>query len=208
MASSAWRVWSLIVAVALAAGGCLGGSSPVRRVFRLEVPAAPAVRDAALLPGTLLVELPRTDAVLAQRDLVFRPSPESSELRQYPYTRWSDAPAALVQQAMVERLSGEHVADRVLRADLGSPAEWLLVSRIDRFERVGGGDPRVQVVLELAWLRASSRDVVLSGRYGITRSTASDRVEDAATALGLALGEALDRAVVDLESADLGSTGS
>ncbi|MGH0036789.1 MAG: ABC-type transport auxiliary lipoprotein family protein [Myxococcota bacterium] len=193
-----WIALLLLATLAWATGGCLGGAAREVRTFRLTLPEPAESRAGVLLAGTLLVERPRTDALLNERALVFRASPDASELRQYAYTRWVDAPAVLVQQAMVERLDRERVADRVLRAGLGSPADWTLVSRIDRFERVGGEGPVVEVALELAWLRASSRDVLHAGHYRVSRRAGSAQVEDAVAALGVALGEALDLAVADL----------
>lgn len=200
---------AILLALALAGpGGCLGGRAPERRHFRLVVPEPAAVAASVLLPGTLAVERPRTDALLAERSLVFRPSPASSELRQYPYTSWTDAPADLVQRAAIAHLAEARVADTVLRAGLATPADWLLVSRIDRFERVGGGAPVVEVGLELAWLRAAGRESVYAGRYRVTRRADSDRVEDIVGALGVALGELLDRAVADLEAGLAARAGS
>jgi ABC-type uncharacterized transport system auxiliary subunit len=207
MVATRFRIGAALWLVAWALTGCFGGSSPARRHFRLEVPHAAAARDTALLPGTLLVERPRTDALLAERAFVWRPSPESVELRQYAYTSWIDAPASLVQEALVSRFAEVRVADRVVPASLGVPAQWLLLSRIERFERIGGGAPVVEVQLELSWMRTADRGLIHAGRYRVTRRADSEGVEDAAVAFGLALGEVLDLAVADLQGHSSGIAG-
>lgn len=182
----------------LVASACAGDPAPTWRYFRLELPPATGSRDAALLPGTLVVERPRTEAALNERALVYRTEGNAVELHRYAYTRWTDPPPQAVQQALVERLRAQRVADAVVRAGAGASGDWLLRARLLRFERVAGDDPRVEVVLDLDWLRTADRALVHAGSYRVTRETTSQRVEDVVTAIGSALAEVIDRAIEDL----------
>ncbi len=196
-----WISIAIAIAWLAATLGCAGSAAPPVRTFRLVVAPPDAATAAPLLPGTLVVDRPRTDSLLAERAVLLRPTADSPELRQYVYSRWSDAPAALVQQAMVEAFAAARVAEPVLAAGLGVRPEWTATSRLLRLERVGGEVPTVDVELEVAWLRTAGRRLVATRRHRSTLDAGSDRIEDAVSAMGRALAAVLDEAVRELRGA-------
>jgi ABC-type uncharacterized transport system auxiliary subunit len=89
-------LWGLF-ALTLGFLACASAPAPVDRHFRLEAPEPASVLTAPSILGTLVIDRPRGDALLAQRPIVYRRHADASELAQYPYALWADAPTTLVQ---------------------------------------------------------------------------------------------------------------
>jgi ABC-type uncharacterized transport system auxiliary subunit len=190
-------LWGLFVLI-LGSLACAGAPAPVDRHFRLEAPVPTAVLPAPSIAGTLVIDRPRGDALLAQRPIVYRRHPGASELAQYPYALWADAPTTLVQQGMAEHLTSAGLASQVLTADVGQHGEFMLRGRLVRLEHVLTGAPGVEVELELFLTHRGSGALVMQGRYSASRSVEGDELSPVVAALRDALGETLDAFVSDV----------
>lgn len=142
------------VTAALLVGGCISGRSvPPVHYYTLLAPAPPDGEIAAPSedPGSprLGVESFDVDPPYDQDRLVYRPSPDSSEVGFYSYHRWAAPLGRLTAAALAERLSGvagltaePWASSRDYAAVLGGR-----VVRIEEIDSAAG--PEVRVALEL-----------------------------------------------------------
>jgi len=187
---------SIVAALALAVGGCLSGPPPADHFYRLEV-GEPKGAIAKPLEGTLHVDRLRGDAVLSERQMLYREGGNSAEIRQYTYHRWSDPPALFVQAELVEYLQKARVAAVVMPANARVDPDHLVSGRIRRFDQVKGSETSVIVELDLT-LTTEGGDVVVHATYLERQTAANDSPAAAADAFTRALEAAFAHFVADI----------
>jgi cholesterol transport system auxiliary component len=191
MTSSIRIILGLSVALLAA---CAAPSPPADSFHRLVV-AMPSQRFAApILPGTLEVGRLEAEGTLSERPLAYQ-TPDGS-LARYRYDLWSDVPAVMVQETLLEALRVTGAAATVVTPDLRVPPDWTLRGRITRFELIPGTG-NVAVRLRLAVVSATDGTLILQDTY--EAEEASDPGPNAeAAALGRATSAILARLVADL----------
>lgn len=193
---------ALLIALGLVlASGCAGGVSPPDRHYRVEAPKPAAPLAKPLFPGTLVIQVPRSDAVLAGRPLVYRESRDALELHRRPYALWSDTPTRMLQQEIAKYLRAAGVAERVVTTDLRIEGDAMLTAHLERLEQILERPASVELVLEVAVLQGRDRALSFHRVYRREHETPSKNVEDAVAAFGSALGEILDQFVRDAAEA-------
>ncbi len=174
-------------ALLLALVGCVAGPAPSDHFYRLEAGAPTKTFERPPLSGTIEVRRFRADAVTAGRRIVLRRHGEPM-LQPHTYHYWADVPTTALQVELVRYLREASVADRVVTSESRVPGDYVVTGRILRLERVvGNGRPRVDVAIEFALIRESSRDLVVLDTYREELEVPSDDVAAAATAFGRAL---------------------
>lgn len=189
--------WCVVLTLMFAA--CAAGPAPIDHFYRIEV-AAPSNKSGSPLSGTLHVDRLRSDVMVGQRSLLYRPQGASAELRQHGYHRWIDPPAVALQTALVRYLRDAVAAEVVMESNARTRPDYTVSGRIHRFERVLDTAPIVVVEIDLTVTGTDGR-LLVHEKYAEQRA-ASD-VAESATAIGDAVHSIFERFLVDLgRSAD------
>ncbi len=179
--------FGLSAALAIALSGCVAGPAPSDHFYRLEAGPPTKTFERPPLPGTIEVRRFRADAVTAERRIVLRREGEPM-LQPHLYHYWTDVPTTTLQVELVRYLREASVADRVVTPESRVQGDYVVTGRILRLERVlGNGRPKVDVAIEFALIRESSRDLIVLDTYREELEVPSDDVAAAATAFGRAL---------------------
>jgi ABC-type uncharacterized transport system auxiliary subunit len=188
-----------VLAMGLALAGCLSGSAPPDRFYRLEVPDAATRSEGPRLGGRLLVDSIRGDGMTLERLMLRRDASEPSRIKRSSYHHWVDSPPRMVQRAVVEFLRSANVAETVITPELRLEADFRLAGRLNRFELfVGEGPPRAAIELEFTLVRLEDRELLLLETYREEEDTRGSAAGEAAEAFGRALHRILGRLAADL----------
>ena len=184
-------------AIALLAG-CAAGPAPENHFYRLQADAPETSLEKPVFPGTLEVDLFRSDALAGERLLLVRAEPDSPEIRRLPYHYWVDAPTRMVQIEVATYLRAAGAADRVIMPATRVEPDYVLRGRIVRLERVlGGPTPRARIELEISVVRVRGRALVLLVSYDEEVVAQDASIEATVVAFDRALTRILERFVAD-----------
>ena len=192
------RLWMCLLALgAVLATGC-GGALPKMHYYMLNLPAAPAPAPASGAPYAVAVMPFRVPDYLQQDRLAFRPS--AVEVDFYEYHRWAQRPAAMLTEALVQRLRSRGVFSTVLVFDGRTRTDYLLRGRLNRLEEIDeNGSVSVLVELSADMLDLKANRTVWSGAAAQSGTVSQGEVSDVVTALGQAAGASLDQITTGLE---------
>jgi len=192
-------VLPLVVTMMVIQGGCLSGPAPPDRFYRLEIPDAAARLELPRLPGRLLVDSVRGDAMTRERRMVYRSASDPSQVKRSGYDSWVDPPPVMVQRAVVEYLRSANAAEAVITPEMRIDADFRLGGRLHRFERLVGQDSsRATIELELTLVRVEDREPLLLETYREHEEVAGNQAGDSVEAFSRALQRILERLVLDL----------
>lgn len=183
------------VLVALTVAGCMGSAPPVPpdNYYRLQVPAPAERAERPALPGILSVGAFDADGLLRARPLLFSEADKEQAVRQHHYHFWTDSPTRLLQWEMVSYLRQRGLAGSIVTPRMRVRADYELVGKIKRLERIlGGPDYRVVVELEIAVIRQSDRRLIVEDTYVAEIRSADESVESSVDALNQALSRAFE----------------
>jgi len=182
----------------LAGSGCAtgGGDGARTTVYRLE--AAPAAQQARYTPvaETLLIELPAADPGFDGRGIAYQEV--EHELRYYTRSRWADAPARMIETALVNALESSGLFKAVLRGAGAAGADYRLRSELLRLEQIfpAGQPSHVELALRVQLIGGQPRQVlatrVIRARAPAGSEDAAGAVRGAHAALAQALGELVE----------------
>jgi ABC-type uncharacterized transport system auxiliary subunit len=190
---------ALAVALAFLSGGCLSGSAPADRFYRLDVPTPKDRSESPRLPGRLLVDAIRGDSLTLERLMLYRDLADPTRVRRDGYDHWVEPPPAMVERALVEYLRARNLAEAVVTPEMHVAADYRLSGRVHRFERlVGEGPPRVSVELEFHLVRLGASELLLLQSYGEEQEVSGSEGGDSALAFSGALGRIFERLAADL----------
>lgn len=193
------RSVALLLALALLSGGCLSGSAPADRFYRLELSAPSDRSESPRLPGRLLVDAIRGDALTLERLMLYRDLGEPTRVRQEGYDHWVEPPPAMVERALVGYLRARNLAESVVTPEMHVKADYRLSGRVQRFERlVGEGSPRVSVELEFHLVSLEAGELLLLQSYSEEEQASGNDGSAWAAAFSDALQRVFDRLAADL----------
>ncbi len=176
---------------------CASGPAPVDHYYQIDagVPDAPPARR---LEGNLQVDRLRTDALIGERQLLYKETADASEIHQHPYQRWSDPPAILLQTELISFLSAAEAADTVMLATARVKADYVVSGRIRNFERVL--EPKVRAVVELEFLvtSANGKEILVNQSYREERIAANSSIAASAVAFSEAVHAIFEQFLADL----------
>lgn len=125
----------------LLVAGCAGPAAvPEDSYYRLAQPEPETLPTGPLLNGGVAVAVTDTPALYQDRAIVYRTTAAPLQLRRYHYHYWSDAPARLLQQYLVEYFDRAGLADRVQAEDYDTDARYRLRVQLLRFDRIEAPD--------------------------------------------------------------------
>ena len=177
---------------------CASGPAPIDHYYQIDagVPDAPL---ATKLEGNLQVDRLRTDALMGERQLLYKKTADASEIRQHPYQRWSDPPAILLQTELIAFLSAASAADTVISATARVKPDYVVSGRILNFERVLKPEVRAVVEIQLAVTRAAGEEILVNHSYREERAAENSTIAASAVAFSEAVHAIFERFLADLD---------
>ena len=187
------------LAACWALAGCLGSTEtvPPDHYYRITV-TKPDQRAAGIaFPGVLSVATFDGDGLVRGRPVLFTTDGHEGTLRQHNYHYWVDSPSRLLQGQLAAYLESSALADSVVTPGMRVRADYELVGRIIRLERVlGAGPPRVAVKLALSVVRLSDHKLITTNTFSAEVNCIDDSVGAAIAAMNQAVGEIFNDFVV------------
>ena len=176
---------------------CASGPAPVDHYYQIDagVPDAPLANK---LEGSLQVDRLRTDALMGERQLLYKKTADASEIRQHPYQRWSDPPAILLQTELIAFLSAATAADTVMSATARVKPDYVVSGRILNFERVLEPNVRAVVEIQLAVTRTAGEEILVNHSYREERTAENSTIAASAVAFSEAVHAIFEQFLSDL----------
>lgn len=139
-----------LVAVALVSGlaACAQPETPEDRYYRLQTTSqAPA--QSPLLSGILQVDRFQVDGLVGRSQIVYVADGKAHELKTYHYHHWTEPPAVLLQDQLIDYLRRAKAANQVVSPEMRVSADYVLTGKVKRLEQITGASPKAVVELEV-----------------------------------------------------------
>lgn len=176
-----WKVTSAVLGAmsALVLSGC-GAARPMH-YYQLSVPAN--MTQAQPNPsGASLALVPLLSSNIYRDDrIVYSEGPE--EMGTYEYQRWTEPPAAMIDEVLLRELRASGHFREVVTQRSASHADFVLRGRLYDFKEVSGSPLLARVTLEWELFDSKSGAMVLSHHYGHDEPVASKDVPAMVAAL-------------------------
>jgi ABC-type uncharacterized transport system auxiliary subunit len=195
------RIGRLLIgaALSLTLASCASGPAPIDHYYEIDagVPGAPLAKK---LEGNLQIDRFRTDALIGERQLLYKETADASEIRQHPYQRWSDPPAILLQTELISFLTVASAADSVMPTTARVEPDYVVTGRILDFERVL--EPKVRAVVEIQFTASSAtgEEILVNRSYREERAAANSTIAASAIAFSEAVHAIFEQFLADLGS--------
>lgn len=172
---------------------------PEDHYYRLPSPHRVEALAHPVIHGTVGVAPLHARGLYQERAILYVNGDSPLELHLYHYRFWTESPAHLIQDHVVEYLRKAGIADKVVRYEPGVSTDRLVSGSIDRFERLVGAHDRVIVSLELRYGDADRlQPPEWTKTYTVTEPVQNRTVPAVATAFGAALDRVCQAFVRDL----------
>jgi ABC-type uncharacterized transport system auxiliary subunit len=169
------------ILLALAMVRCTPQQIPQDRFYRLSPDLGTVPQIASPLPGSIVVDRPEADGLLAERAITYVVQDAPSTLQTFSYHLWAVPPAIMLQDLLVRCLRAGAVADEVVTPDVRVATRYELLSRLQRMELQTG--PSRQVVLALdVGLRDDKKKALVVWQTFAAQAVPRDATVDAAAA--------------------------
>ncbi len=184
-----------VSAAALAA--CSSAPVPTDSYYRLTPSGAISPRGSGPLKGIAEVTPIRGEGVVNARALLFRKS--TSQLQQYSYHFWADAPAAMLQRALVDALRAARTFDTVAMPEMKLNRDYEVMGSLRKLENdISQGGGRAVVEMELGLRKVSGNKVLLLKVYTGDVAAAGSDMPAVVAAFSTAVGQILGQFVAEL----------
>jgi ABC-type uncharacterized transport system auxiliary subunit len=171
----------LIAAAMFALAACSSDPVPRDTFYRLGAPAPVPARAGGPIRGTIEVPAFRAAGIVNERAILYRDGP--SQLAQYSYHDWVEAPGVMVQRALVDVLRQSQAFENVVTPDMRLDRDYELRGDIRQWEHVRGeGQNAVAIDIELSIRRVSDNMQVLLKTYKANEAAEGDTVGAAVAA--------------------------
>ncbi len=195
-----------IIAACWALTGCVGstGTVPPDHYYRITVNQPDQPAPSVAFPGVLSIATFDGDGLVRGRPVLFTTGGLQGTLRQHNYHYWVDSPSRLLQGQLAAYLKNSALAETVVTPAMRVRADYELIGKIIRLERVlGGGPPRVSVKLELSVVRLGDHTLVSTNTFSSEINCVDDSVGAAITAMNQAVGKIFNDFVASASRSDL-----
>lgn len=194
------RVGLALVVCAALLQACALSPAPVDSYYRLSADKVDFRFATPRLAGALKVRRPRADALTDGTHLLYRRAENPTQIYLEPYQLWTDSPTLLLRDLLLSVLRSANLAELVLPPSLGIPAEFNLVTRLARLERlVEAGSQRVRVEIEFSLVRERDRSLLFHETYSDSASIEGSGTPEVVAAYDLALSHILQRFLTELD---------
>ena len=194
----------LLLCGSLLVSSCLGGKSKPDVFYRLDLPTPTAAKTRSL-PGILEIDRFRSDALLSERRIAYRPDGESGQsgrIKQHGRSYWVDSPTVLLQVGFAQALDAARVADQVVTPIQRVRPDHVLAGRILHFEGATSGTGLVE--LELSVTRLRDRKLIHHETYREEIPSAAKGAATTVRGVTAGVGRIVEQLVRDLAAAASG----
>jgi len=192
------RIFLLILSVNFLTACGLGGASvPQDHYYKLpalEISAQPETRF-----EQLVIKPVKATGLYHDRAILYIEQDKPLELKRYHYNFWSETPANLLHNALYQGLSSSALAKNISRDIKVSRPDYVIDSRVVRFERViDSGKVTIQVALDISV--RSGHDVTdqWTKRYSSQQLLTTTSMHPSAEAFGQAVQDICEQLISDL----------
>ncbi len=173
---------SALVGVALlAVAACSSDPVPRDTFHRLGAAAPVPARAGGPIRGTLDVPPFRAAGILNERAILYRDGP--TQLAQYSYHDWVEAPGVMLQRGLIEVLRQAQAFEQVTTPDMRLDRDYELRAELRQWEHVRtGGQSAVAIEIEVSIRRVADNSMVLLKTYKANEAAQADTVVAAVAA--------------------------
>lgn len=176
--------------------GCSTTSPAQDQFYRLEPVITIKPKNKALA-GTILVAQLSARGFADGTRIVYRDNRNQLQVQRYRNQLWSQPPVTMIQDAIVQALRVEHVADYVITPAERANAGWILSGTLFRIEYLREPN-QVNIELELGLINAKNRKTVFQHRYEQTQMVDGKSMTHVVAAFNHALARVIGGSVNDL----------
>lgn len=149
--------WILLCSVTFVLAACSLGGSPVPADHFYRLPEITMERQLKPLIDMIVIKPVKASGLYHERAMLYVDKSRPLEIQRYHYNFWSKPPADLIHDAIYQGLTSSGVAVNVQREQTDHRPDYIIDSRIVRFERVVEGEAvTIQLALEISLQRVSS----------------------------------------------------
>jgi ABC-type uncharacterized transport system auxiliary subunit len=149
--------------------------------------------------GGLAVDYVQADPLRSGRAVIYSDRDHPLQLQRYHYEFWVDQPPRLLHQALLSYLRDSGVADTVIDTTVPATVDYRLRLRLLKFEQVlERQSADVEVALQATLSSGPAEEVLWTRTYTQRQSSGSLRIDAAASAMQVALGELFAALQADL----------
>ncbi len=178
-----------LLVITLAVLSACGSAPPVPADNYYRLQAVPA-RDAFAQPlfkGVLEVDRFSADGLTAGRPIIYSDRDAPIQLREYHYHFWTQAPALMLRDELVNYLRVLKVADQVVSPEVRANPTYVLTARIKRLERIIGTPAAAVLEIEFAVRQEASNRLEFLQSYRAETTPQGSSVGSVVEALNEAL---------------------
>ena len=190
-----------IVFLGILQGCATSQSIPADKFYRLSIAAkSHSDYNPAPINGALSISRFSTDALHAERPILYSNDSSGLVLNQYHYHHWIDSPANMIQEQMVRYFKDSGASGNVYTTGTTHDYDFLLKGKVFRFERVIGASSRVDIEIEINFLKKEKQELILSRRYKKEIPVNGDSMHEAVVNFNSGLSEIFDSILKDISS--------
>jgi ABC-type uncharacterized transport system auxiliary subunit len=150
----------LIALLCIVSAACVGGR-PIN-YYAINPPAAPAAAPRPDGPALLIGRITTPEAL---QDGRIRYRSGSNEVGAYEYHRWTERPAAIVQDLLLRTLRASGKYRQVQEASTAAAGDYLVLGKLYELEEIDNPGIRTRVSLRLELLDRKTGVVVWNRHY-------------------------------------------
>jgi len=192
------RIFLLILSVnLLTACGLGGGSVPQDHYYKL--PLLDISAQSAPHFKQLVIKPVKATGLYHDRAILYIEQEKPLELKRYHYNFWSETPANLLHSALYQGLSSSAIAQSISRDIEASRPDYIIDSRIVRFEReIYSGNVTVHVALDISVRSGHDISDQWTKRYSSQQLLTTTAMHPSAEAFGRAVQDISEQLISDL----------
>lgn len=182
--------------------GCFGGNAQVPQDHFYRLPEVKKTKPlgAPVTKGVVGVKALRSDGLHRERTMLYIEHDQPLEIHRYHYHHWTNTPARLIQENMLDYLGKIGFASDVIRYRPGMKVDAVLKGRLLRFERLlNASGIQVIVSIELSYdPKAKQLQKGFHKEYTVTLDAQGTSIHDTAKTFGAALQQIYQSFIKDI----------
>jgi len=185
------------------ANACSLGGGPVPQDHFYKFPEVQLDAQVEPVFNEIVIKPVKSSGLYHERAILFIESDKPLEMRRYHYNFWSTTPAELIHNALYQGLQSSKIARHIARDLSALTADYIIDSRIVRFERIIKNQSArdlvgIEVALEISVRKGGVAGLVWTKRYSVSDALQTTDMHLSAQAFGDALKDIAGQLVADL----------
>ncbi len=191
--------FTLLVLLAGFISACSFGSGPAPEDHFYRIPEIVLSPQAESQYNNIVIKPVKSSGLYHERAILYIKKDRPLELLRYHYSFWTTPPAEIVYGALYQGLLSSGIATHISRELTDSRPDYIIDSRIVRFERLVGADGiSVVVALEVSLLNGRDAGSHWTKRYEISHELEATDMYSTINAFGVVLKVISEQLVNDL----------